>query len=368
VGAYSHSAAAVALTLSPSTCAATLIRGSHISCGSSSGFALTAVQSGKADLTDSYCRAQRYSPFILQLLFNLMFYILCKMHEAIDTQYGALSWASKLLIDAALVSYCFLLPLVFLGIATAVEGMPDSIDLALPMMIRQTAACVMRFTNYSVEVMLIYLPFITTGIMLTVMSFVVKSSIVKVTMGLVARKRSTNGHGMSEGEYALRVLVVNLVLLGLASFCVLIVFMVTTAVFLQQVHTYAPAWLKYYSCVDTAFACNLDSCDALAAVPASTKPTVQLQGAQLASLCLITVLFGLFFGVLSVSRLAREYRTGKLRIKWRRAVWGVASSVHAASPGHRAHVGQPSEQNSMLRFSSGGGHNEPPMNTQVIET
>jgi len=184
-------------------------------------------------------------------------------------------------------------------------------------------------------------------------------------MGLVAHNSSTNDRGMSEGEYALRVLVVNLVLLGLASFCVLIVFMVSTTVFLQQAHTYAPAWLKYYSCVDTAFACNLDACDALAAVPASTKPTAQLQGAQLASTCLITVLFGLFFGVLSASRLAREYGTGELSVKWQRAVWGVASSVHVAGPGgHRAQASVPSEQNSMLRFSSGAT----PLNTQVMET
>jgi len=131
---------------------ASFIRGTHISCGNSSGFPLTAVEAGEADLTDSYCRAQRYAPFILQLLFNLMFYILCKMYQAIDTRYGALSWCSKHVIGAVLTSYCFLLPVVFLGIATAIEGLPNSIDLALPMMIRQTSGCVMRFTDFSVEI------------------------------------------------------------------------------------------------------------------------------------------------------------------------------------------------------------------------
>jgi len=232
-----------------------LIEGSQVSCGGQGGFSMDALYGLgilPIDLSDANCKAQRYVPFILQLCFNLVFFMTTERKTR------------------ALVAYCVGLPLVLLITAAATGGMSaNTSESATTHLMRQSSICWMWFENVGVLVVLLYLPFITTGI-------------------LVLATR--NKHPLVWGILLL-----------------LVIIMVTLAVFETQVESYGPPWsawfvdefVQYFECVDTALfpcACTLES-----AAPLVT-PSVSLISATLACMSSIPALFGAFFLEQTVER------------------------------------------------------------------
>jgi len=196
-------------------------------------------------------------------------------------------------------------------------------------MVREASICIMRFDSKDVEFTLLYLPFILTGALTTVLAALVFRDIRRVRDKVAGTYTAKN----AETEKAFKQLMLRLCVLGLGTFAVLIVVMVSTSVYSAQVHQFAPLWIYWSECVQTAFSCDLDACAPLLDNANVYRPTAAVMGAQLASMSCIALLFGSFFALQSAARLSKEYNNGQLREKWRRLVLGGGVSTSRVATG-----------------------------------
>jgi len=305
-----------------------IMRGSNITCGASTGFPLSYIQNGEADTSDVTCRAQRFSPFILQLVFNLILFTIVKVLEVVSDKYRRLPTNTKYLMNIALHFYCWAVPIVFLIAAAATDKLSDDLRTGLAQYMRQTSVCLLRFEDPSVEIVLIYIPFILTGLMVSALSVHVLLSIRHVQDQVAGTANAKN----TETQLAMRLLILRLSGLGLGTFIVLIVLMITTSIFEAQVNAFGPKWVDWFVCVSTTYQCDLDQCDSLITDANAVRPTSTLMSIQLASMSCITMLFGLFFAAQSSARLLKEYLNGQLGEKWRALVLGSSTMGESAVP------------------------------------
>jgi len=300
--------------------AATLEQRSAVSCGSVTQFDINDIGNGTADFSTNACRAQRIAPFIIQLMFNLILYSIVRIAMVVSDKLKNLGSGAKTGIEVVLVAYCLLVPLICLIITAAIDKLETDLETALGQMVRQAVLCQARILNPSAEFVLIYLPFIVTGVLVSVFSlsiFVSLRSIQEKVAGVGMKNKTAS-------DTALRLLVIRLALLGLGTFCVLIVLMITSSLFVATIGPYTSAWFNGFTCLATAYPCAVPDCQKVAAAAESVKPPVALIATQLAAMSCIPALFGIFFLGQSLARLYKEYKDGSLQQK----LWNVVHGKH----------------------------------------
>ena len=107
----------------------------------------------------------------------------------------------------------------------------------------------MRFRFSSTQIILIYMPFVVTGALVSVLALFIFIDLVRIQrkVGKVGMKNKT------ASDTALTLLIVRLAILGLSTFVVLIVFIATTGVVIQETSDFTTAFNNWFGCTTTAF-------------------------------------------------------------------------------------------------------------------
>jgi hypothetical protein len=249
----------------------------------------------------------------LQAIFNLILYAMVRVLMVVDESAQRLSDRSKRAIDIGLLVYCAGVPLLMLIVAFSLDQLSLDLFVASTQLARQSSVCQVRLSQ-AVEIVIVYIPFAISGVFVTLISFFVmfKLRVIRYNIGSVAQKNKT------AGDVALHLLIVRLTALGMATFVVLIVMIVSTGIYQQQLSLYGPAFNNFFVCQIVGYDCL--HCPDLKDTADSLRPSPGILGTQLAATSSIVLLFGLFFGSQSASRLHREWLDGTLGQKWRRIV------------------------------------------------
>jgi hypothetical protein len=259
-----------------------LLFANDVSCGGQS-LDFNQILAGTSPQDPAGCLAQRASPFVLQLMFNLILFAMVKIFMVIDDRAKKLEANAKRLIGAALYCYCVGLPVLCLSVTFSLDKLSTEGAVASIQLARQATLCQARVSQLA-EIILIYLPFILTGILVTIVSIVILFKI-KAVQDKVATL-STSGPGSpqkvkSAGDIALQQLMQRLAFLGLATFVVLIVLIASTSVFLSELTAYAPVCsllvVDLPPCIFRLLSCTfpakLPGSSATTALATKSKPT-----------------------------------------------------------------------------------------------
>jgi len=283
----------------------TLTRKQQVSCGTDPvAIDLGDVARGTADLSDSYCRAQRASPFILQMIFNLILYAIVRVFLVVTEK--ARHWDSrrKLAFDVLLVSYCAGIPILFMIVALVKDRLSTDVVDFITQFSRNSAICVPRL-SVADEVILIFLPFILTGIMVTWLSLYIYMHLSQISKGVVGLSGAEAKKNSS--SVALRLLMTRLSFLGVATFLVLIVFISASASLMQEMAVFAPKFNAFFGC-QAAKASQCKTCEGETALMLAALPSSVAFAAQIAAMSSISLLFGGFFAAQSFARLYKEWQ------------------------------------------------------------
>jgi len=306
-----------------------LIKGGNVSCAPGNDFfnlgdAANAT-SPVRDIQTSACRAQRVVPFVLQAIFNLILYAMVKVLLVVSNKSKDMSDAQKIRVDIALVAYCALYPILNLIISTQIDGLSTNLELANVQISRQAIICVMRFENTGIEFALIFLPYILTGVFICYLCFWIFRHLRTVQLQVAGLQ--ANAKQRTASDTALRLLLIRLGFLGVGTFIVLVILMATTGVVMNGLGIYGPAFEHWFACEAAARSC--ESCDSWKVTADAALPPIAAIGVQLFMMSSIALLFGLFFGAQSASRLWKEYSDGSLQRKIDNLWYGNA--MHGSS-------------------------------------
>jgi hypothetical protein len=282
---------------------ATLQYGSNVSCASSS-INIDDVLSGTYAET-SVCRAQRASPFILQMIFNLILYSMVKVWFALGRSSAASAMLQKV-GQRVILPYCVLTPILCLAIALGLEQLSTDLVVASTQLSRQGAICQVRLP-LAAEVVLVFVPFIISGVIVVAVSvrvLITLFSVQKQVANIVSANNNDNSKRLAD-------LIRRLAVLGLLTLIILVVLMTTTGVYQNSLQIYAPLFYRYFSCSNLGKNCL--NCYKLYDMAQLVRPSPAVLGLQLASMSCITLLFGIFFGFQSLARLFFEFRSGALQ-------------------------------------------------------
>lgn len=291
----------------------TLIRGTDVSCAEGGQeFDLLDVVLGTADQSDGLCKAQRVSPFILQMIFNLILYAIVRVFMVVTDKARRMSTRGSVIFDVLLVGYCAGIPIAFAIITMSIEGLSTNLDDFVSQFSRNSAICVPRLFN-GAEIILIFMPFILTGLMITALSYYIYSHLTTINENVKGITRDQDKSKNSSAT-ALRLLMLRLSALGVCTFVITLVFISASASLIQEMNVFAPAFNTFFLCVSTAAAscrnCTDFQIDMLDKLPSSVA-----FAAQIAAMSSISLLFGGFFFAQSASRLYKEYQDGTLKLK-----------------------------------------------------
>jgi hypothetical protein len=270
-------------------------------------------------------------------MFNLVLYAMVSVFFRIDQKFKSLSESSQRALQALLWAYCAGVPLVALIVSFALDKLSEDLFVAASQLARQATMCQLRLLPEVVEIVLLDLPFIVTGVLICVASLVILVKIVWITNNAThGQKEVVSNEQLSPAaltykvkssqDHAMQQLIQRLAFLGLSTFVVLIVFMSATGVFQSQLETYGPLFQTYSSCQTQGFAC-LD-CAQYKTEALAQRPSAGTMATQLASMASVVLLFGGFFTLQSVARLRQEHRDGSLQQKLKRVF--VVSSADSA--------------------------------------
>jgi len=113
---------------------------------------------------------------------------------------------------------------------------------------------------------------------------------------------------------------------------------VTSASFSLETQAFTPLWSAWFECSNTAYSCAQDECVADSVLATQAQPSAAVMGLQLASMSMITTLFGVFFGAQSLTRLRKEYMDGSMRRKFGQLFRSRSSKPSATVEGHAHHA------------------------------
>lgn len=295
-----------------------LIKKQNVSCNAQGSFVQYAdIRAGSGDQSDFLCKMQRTSPFIVMEVFNLILFSMYRVYLVVSGLKKRFTGGQAMLVEIFTIFYCFGWPIVCLGVCLALDKLTTSILDVNQQLARQSSVCWPRL-DITVEVIFIFLPFIITGIMICVLSLFIFSLLRKhsnqmrsiIAADDVRAEGTSGGHANRSMELLMR----RLAVLGLASFVLLIVFMVSTSSFQSALAIFSPLFTAYFLCKTTSNSCV--DCESTKDAFVETIPPVVTPAVQLAALSCVPVVFATFFLSQSVSRLIREYRDGTLVKKW----------------------------------------------------
>ena len=171
-------------------------------------------------------------------MFNLILFTIVKVYEVVSDRYRKLPAKVKTGMNVALHFYCWAVPIIMLIAAALTDKLSTDLTTGMVQFIRQTSVCFLRFEDPNIEIVLVYLPFIITGVLVSALSVSVLLSIRRVQDKVAGTANAKN----AETELAMRLLILRLAGLGLGTFVVLIVLMITTSLFESQVNAFGPQW------------------------------------------------------------------------------------------------------------------------------
>jgi hypothetical protein len=332
----------------------TLLYGSSVSCAEPT-IDPSLILNGQAPPDPTSCAVQRASPFILrkplrvretaltptspEALFNLILFAMVTVFFRIDDKIKSMQDAQKRLLDVLLWGYCVGVPIAALIAAFALDTLSKDLFVAASQLARQATMCQLRLLPTAVEVILVDLPFILTGLFCCIMSVLLLVKIVRISRkaahGTTDMASASPGPQVrtfklkSAADRSLHQLIQRLAFLGLSTFVVLIVFMSSTGLFQSQLDVYGPAFETFVSCQSQGFACL--NCGQYKVEALAYKPSAGILATQLASMSSVIVLFGVFFGAQSLARLQKEYREGVLQKSVRRVFIGSERAVEVST-------------------------------------
>jgi len=289
----------------------TLIYSEKISCDGKAFLDIGDVIAGTQQIGNSMCSAQRVAPFVLQGIFNLMFYALFRVMIMVDQRFKRWTQQSVNLARIVILAYCGLGPFVTMGIALGVDKATDNLTLVFGQLARNSAICTMRLTTGQ-EIVLVFLPFIITGICITALSLYIwlrLSSIQAGVQGLITDKNRAS-------DRALNLLMRRLSVLGVATFIVIIILIGSTSYVINSMALFSPRFNSFFGCVSTSTTCAVTAdCNALKADAYAVSPSFDAFAVQIAAMSCISLLLSGFFAAQSAPRLFNEWRTGALAQK-----------------------------------------------------
>jgi len=295
-----------------------LVYGSRISCGNAATFTQYALINGLQDFTSTACSAQRAAPFILQMVFNLLLYSMVRVSFIIHRWEKRLDPTVFAVMQAVLLLYCIGMPVIFLIAAAALDVMPVGFSAGVSVMARQALICSYRLPSSGVEFVLTYLPFCLTGALICFITAYNLYEIHKVSSTVRSLRQSNASSDRSMHRFIQRLQV-----LAVCTFALLIIFMVTTTTFTEQISAFLPAWNTWFTCLIAASCGALgQECPTYEAQLPALQPSAALMGLQVCSMSTITVLFGLFFAMHALSK----HQVGCA--KW---IFGLSSATQSSA-------------------------------------
>lgn len=287
--------------------AVAIVQGEKVSCDSDSTFHVDLndvfnASASDRDVSGTGCRVQRLVPFLLQALFNLILYAMARVYCAVTNT----SIPKKLL---ALRVYCVATPAACVIAASQLDHLSSDLNTAIVHLTRQAAMCFNRFESVGVEFVIIFLPFVVTGVGVVYVS----AYVWRYTKAIhdVSKTLTAHSSRQTHNQIAMRALLTRLRVLGISTFVLLIVLMSTTGGVLSLLRAYGDAFSDYFTCHATERPC--DDCEAIRHMAETSRPTVALLAIQAGSMSCIALIFGGFFAAQSATRLRREWNEGKLQ-------------------------------------------------------
>jgi len=211
------------------------------------------------------------------------------------------------------MSYCAGIPILFMIVAASKDQLSTSLADFITQFSRNSAICVMRL-SVGDEVVLIFLPFIITGVAICGLSYYIYTHLSVINQNVQGIMSPGKDQKQSSSAVALRLLMIRLSFLGIATFIVLIVFIAATAQLMDSMAVFAPRFNAFFLCTATQ-ATTCSTCEAERVLMLDKLPPSVAFAAQIAAMSSITLLFGGFFAAQSAARLYKEYQDGSLKIK-----------------------------------------------------
>ena len=305
---------------------ASLVRGNQVSCSDDPSAVVTNedVVQGTADVSGPMCRAQRASPFVLQLIFNLMLYALAEMLSASRSFAHAPSKRARAAWRVALVVYCFGMPLACLIAAMSLDQLSTNLITGTEQLLRSAAVCALR-VDQTTEIVLVFVPFCITGALVVATSgyvFRVLRRAQRATAGLKAVQSATDA--------SLNSLVERLAGLGLLTLCVLVAQMVATGIVQEQLTVFSAAFAAFWICGSVATACT--NCTAQADASNAALPNDAALAVQAFAMSTVTALYSGFFATQAASKIWRRWLGSRASSN---AAVGSGSSPSPRAPSRR---------------------------------
>jgi len=267
------------------------------------------IAGGNLPASPSACAAQRVAPFVLQAIFNLVLYAMIKVYWVLNRRMQNLTARQKQLMEGVIVAYCVGLPCITLIIAFSLDHVSTNVFEASVQLARQSTVCQFRLQT-AAEWLLMFVPFITTGVGVTYVS-------VRIVEKIVAAKKQL-GDGTASilsantaSDKALVLLMFRLMALGLSTFFVLIIVIATTTIMTSEITAYSAAYTTYFTCVSQPLSCV--DCSLWGDLSTARRPQAVVATVQLAAMSCILLLFGFFFGLHSATQLYHDWMDGRLR-------------------------------------------------------
>jgi len=285
-----------------------LIRWEKISCGGNDYLDITELREGTQAVGDGLCKAQRVAPFVLQAIFNLMLYALMRVLITVDQRFKQWSPTQVDMARYGGMIYGIFGPIVCMGIALGLDSTSGDIIILFGQLARQTSVCSMRLTTAQ-EVILVFMPFIITGCAITLLSLYIYFRLNAIQAGV---KELTSGNRSS--DRALRLLMVRLSVLGIATFIVIIILIATTGYVISSMDTFSPLFNAWFTCETTSSSCKTlaGDCEILRTQAYNASPHFTVYAVQIAAMSCISLLLSGFFAAQALPRFIEEIRSGAL--------------------------------------------------------
>jgi len=305
----------------------TLLNFEKISCDGNQFLDIGDILSGAQQIGNGMCEAQRVAPFVLQAIFNLMLYALFRVMVMVDQRFKRWTQRDVNLATFVVMSYCGFGPFVTMGIALGVDKSTDDIVQIFGQLARNSAICSMRLTTAQ-EIILVFLPFLITGLFITGLSLYIwmrLSSIQAGVQGLITDKNRAS-------DRALNLLMRRLSVLGVATFIVIIILIGATAYVINSMSLFSPRFNAWFGCETVSTTCAATGdCEALKSQAYAVSPSFDAFAVQIAAMSCISLLLSGFFAAQSAPRLYNEWRTGALAQKLDNILEGRPLHYHVGS-------------------------------------
>jgi len=317
-----------------------LVLGDQVSCNPSMPYVSNAaIIEGDADTSTSWCIAQRCAPFVVQLIFNMLFYVLMRLNFIVSPQFQRAGARKQRAAKAALYFFSFGYPIACLIAAMATDKLSDSDEVAPQQMLLSSAVCSLRLDADTVFV-LVSLPLVLTGALIVAAAAYAWTR-VRNTREKAAQFQATR----AERDDRVDDLILRLGFAGLATLAIVVVYLITSSLSTSQINAYGGYFALLLQCATLDVNACSSSCQPEKNAAESNVPQPQLQAVEYATLALIPLMVATFFASQAGLRLLRDVRTGQFRKRWRRvlgqntssAVPSVQPNTTERNPGSNAH-------------------------------